>query len=235
MNRNRQQAVQVLAIAAIAFLAGQSSLHRAIQAGTLPVADPVFSEKRASFARFQDRHPGPPIVFLGSSRTQMSINAGTLTRTLGTPVYNFGTPAGGPATNLLYLRRLLAEGVRFQKLLLEIHPAFLTEEPLERLWLHDYRLAPGEAEQLAELGYPRTTPPQHRPLGWTQTVGHYKLPLLNRYAITWLPTPYGLSLDPGDEFGGSRALQPRPEQRARLYQNSFVQYAAVWSQQSTTG
>jgi hypothetical protein len=68
---------------------------------------------------------------VGSSRTAWGLHAGTvekdLSRSLDRPVavFNFGLPGTGPVTNLITLKRLLADGARPDLLLVEVLPAYL--------------------------------------------------------------------------------------------------------------
>ena len=72
----------------------------------------------------------PLLLMLGSSRTYWAFRAGDLDGmpdSDGRPlrVYNFGIPATGPIYALLYLRDLLAEGIRPRFLLIEFNPMVL--------------------------------------------------------------------------------------------------------------
>jgi hypothetical protein len=77
--------------------------------------------------------PGPPLgVMFGSSRVCWAFQAGRLDGlhdTDGRPLqfYNFGIPATGPIHALLYLRDMLAEGIRPKLVLVEYLPALLSE------------------------------------------------------------------------------------------------------------
>jgi len=74
-------------------------------------------------------------VMLGSSRAAFGLR-GTLLeerlrRDLGQPVvaFNFGAYGAGPITELINLRRLLADGIRPDLLLIEVTPLFLAGQP----------------------------------------------------------------------------------------------------------
>src|SRR5205814_1462939 len=98
--------------------------------------------------------------------------------------FNFGCPAAGPMTAALYLRRLLADGVAPDCLLVEVHPCFVTpaEPPFEARWLHPYRLRPGEPELLRGFGWAVPTPRHFGPAGWVSAISAFRFALLNRYA-----------------------------------------------------
>ena len=111
-------------------LAGAAELSRYLR-------DPVYADKERKLARVEgDLPPGSPVlVFVGTSRAGNGFDAGraqaVLTESLGRPAgaFNFGTPASGPVTHLLHLRRLLADGHRPALLLLELHAPTLAELP----------------------------------------------------------------------------------------------------------
>jgi hypothetical protein len=99
--------------------------------------------------------PGSPLVLmLGSSRTCMGFQAGAVQVSAnGKPVviYNFGASAGGALTELLFLRRLLAKGIRPQVLLVEALPALFNRagrHSLEETWLQGGRLRWAELARL---------------------------------------------------------------------------------------
>lgn len=85
--------------------------------------------------RLKQRMAGPErpltVVMLGSSRTLYGLQGQSLetplTRKMGRPVvmFNFGLSGAGPLTELLTLRRLLADGVRPDLLLVEVLPPLL--------------------------------------------------------------------------------------------------------------
>ncbi|HJU28669.1 MAG TPA: hypothetical protein VJ718_05840 [Candidatus Binataceae bacterium] len=72
----------------------------------------------------------PLVLMLGSSRTCWAFQAGPLNGLPGPDgqplrVYNFGIPATGPIHELLYLRDMLAQGIRPRLLLVEFLPPLL--------------------------------------------------------------------------------------------------------------
>jgi hypothetical protein len=68
---------------------------------------------------------------LGSSRTRQGLLGKSLEQPLGQAtgrpavVFNFGQNSAGPMTELLNLKRLLADGIRPDLLLVEVMPPFL--------------------------------------------------------------------------------------------------------------
>jgi hypothetical protein len=108
--------------------------------------------------------PGQPltIVMLGSSRTLHGLEAASLeaplARQLGRPVvvFNFGLVGAGPLTELLTLRRLLADGVRPDVLLVEVLPPLLAGQvpcfEVERIQASVCRLRGQEFSLLERYG-----------------------------------------------------------------------------------
>jgi hypothetical protein len=127
--------------------------------------DPFYGDKaRRLWQRLRESTEKPiTVVMIGSSRTGVGFHAKLaeeqLARTFSRPmvVFNFGNPSAGPVTNLLYLRRLLAEGLRPDYLLIEVMPPFLAAErpePLERAGFATHRLKRDELELAVRYGFP---------------------------------------------------------------------------------
>jgi hypothetical protein len=84
----------------------------------------------------------PFVLVLGSSRTQMALDAEQLSSS-DVLVFNFGIPGGGPMMQTIALRRLLAEGLRPDGLVLEVLPMSFARrggQPLEQRQLDPSRL-----------------------------------------------------------------------------------------------
>jgi hypothetical protein len=132
----RRSAAAALAAGVVAAALLHLGLAVAAEASRL-VRDPVYADKERKLARLERALPpgSPVVVFVGTSRTGNGFDAGRaqelLTDALGRPAgaFNFGTPASGPVTHLLHLRRLLAGGHRPALLVLEILPPTLAELP----------------------------------------------------------------------------------------------------------
>jgi hypothetical protein len=98
------------------------------------------------------------VVMLGSSRTIFGLKASELEAPLeesaGRPVvvFNFGVAGAGPVTNLMNLRRLLAEGVRPDLFLIEVLPPLLARETVEADRLSADRLEQSDLEVLGRYG-----------------------------------------------------------------------------------
>jgi hypothetical protein len=128
-------------------------------------------EYRARLERIRSRtgaDAGNPLTLfvLGSSRSQLGLRAGRLepmlSSALGRPVaaFSFSVAGGGPLTELFTWRRLERDGVRPDRVLVEVHPALLndcypagwelseTAWPLHRLSWQDLSFVEGHAGAL---------------------------------------------------------------------------------------
>src|SRR3954447_12704623 len=129
--------------AAVGFLALQVGLAVASRTWMPELHDPYYGYKaallrnRTAAAVTRAEGGARPLsaVMLGSSRTVYGLDAVSLEeqvgRDVGRPVvaFNFGMYGAGPATELLALRRLLAEGHRPDLVLAEVIPFFLAGQP----------------------------------------------------------------------------------------------------------
>jgi hypothetical protein len=104
------------------FLAAQLALNLALEWWRPELRDPEYGVKLKVLRRLQARAGGRPlVVVLGSSRVQMGLRAGDLTAAEpDAAVFNFGMVGAGPVAELLHLRRLLADGVRPDCLVIEV-------------------------------------------------------------------------------------------------------------------
>ena len=222
--RGERRARAVVLAAVATFLALQFGLSRAIESDALPIRDPIFSEKfdllRAHDVFFTSPPTRPRILAVGSSRTLLAVDADALGANSNAAAFNFGCHGCGPITTALYLRRLLAAGVRAETVLIELHPAMLVEHdpPFEHRWLHEYRLNRDEVGVLRGFGWRLAAPVQHRPAGWLETTHTYRVAALDRYAPGLLACPFGMTLaGRTDRFGHVRgADMPPADRRAAL-------------------
>jgi hypothetical protein len=96
--------------------------------------DPEFTVRHATLlARIAEHPERPLLLLLGSSRTEMGFLPERLPRletSDGRTVlpFNFSHLAGGPAMNLMELRRLLKKGIHPEWLVIEIAPPLLADE-----------------------------------------------------------------------------------------------------------
>jgi hypothetical protein len=145
------------------FLVLQLGLAVAIELWLPQLRDPFYAYKAA---RLRDRSRTDPgaltVVMLGTSRTTYGLKAGELEHKLAEArrqrvvAFNFGIPGAGPLTQLLALKRLLADGVKPDVLLIEVLPPLLNglipNSEFDRLPAH--RLKLGELRLLARYGAP---------------------------------------------------------------------------------
>ena len=131
-------------------------LAAAIECWLPELRDPEYGMRWKRLRQRSVNGPVPPftIIMFGSSRTTLGFRASDMERLLSEAlnrpvvVFNFGITGGGPVTELLTLRRLLAHGVCPDLVLLEVMPPFLTGKfgheflrlPAHRLWLEDLPL-----------------------------------------------------------------------------------------------
>ena len=159
-SRRRTAAVAVL-VGGVAVVALQVGLGVAAER-SFYLKDPGYADKELRLARAEAARPGrPTVVMLGTSRTGFAFHAGRVRDRLAPArevvAFNFGIPASGPVTHLIYLRRLLADGHRPGLLLVEVLPSTLADLPAgppECHFLSGMRLRRDEAEVAAGYGFP---------------------------------------------------------------------------------
>jgi hypothetical protein len=157
------------------------------------VRDPGYGDKEVFLRRLENTSPGAPVVvMLGTSRTGNAFHGRKIEEALGrlAVAFNFGIPASGPITHLLYLRRLLADGHRPDLLLVEVLPPSLCDlddGPLESRALCGERLRRAEVEPAIGYGLP-AGPTRER---WRNSVllpwYVLRFPVVGRAAPTALP------------------------------------------------
>jgi Protein of unknown function (DUF1574) len=126
-----------------------------VEKGPTKARDPEFAAK---FERLESRlheHPEEPLILmLGSSRTLLMLDAGSMHVNWDAKtaqVFNFGMKGSGPLLELLTLERLLKSGVRPDLLLLEVFPALYNrpvDRSLEEIWFQEGRLRHAEVTEL---------------------------------------------------------------------------------------
>jgi hypothetical protein len=174
----------------------QVGLAVAIEGWLPELRDPSYAYKaRRLRRRTGDTHRPPAVVMLGSSRVEHGLRGQLLEEQLqaetGTRpvVFNFGVSGAGPVIELLVLRRLLAEGIRPDLLLVEVLPPFLAGQvhspevdrlTVDRLWLRELPLASRYGRPLAEL---RAGWWQSWPVPWYS----HRFAILTRFAPLFLP------------------------------------------------
>jgi hypothetical protein len=186
--------------------------------------DPEYGRKLAFLkSQLRESPERPLMLLLGSSRTAYGIRADAVFAPAGDHVplaYNFGTLGGGPIYELLHFRRVLAEGIRPQWVVIEIHPGLLKVVP-ELMGAHQPSIDRCDARDLyAVHGYL-----DHPWTAWRdwlryRAAGSYQLraEIMRRVAPTWVPArtePDLTALDKTTPFGWIPLPWPRPAQELR--------------------
>jgi hypothetical protein len=104
------------------FLAAQLALNLALEWWRPELRDPEYGIRLKALRSFRARSGGRPlVVVLGSSRVQGGLRAGDLPAAApGGAVFNFGMVGAGTVAELLHLRRLLADGVHPDYVVIEV-------------------------------------------------------------------------------------------------------------------
>jgi hypothetical protein len=191
----RRKAAVAVAVGAVVFALLQLGLGIAAEL-SLWVRDPGYADKEIRLARREAAAGGPVVVMLGTSRTGYGFHAGRIEGRardeLGRPatVFNFGIPASGPVTHLVYARRLIADGHRPDLLLVEVLPPGLADlgpvGPLEARFLFGDRLRHHELGAVTDYGFPAEVRSQ-----WRESVAlpwyALRYPLVGRVFPSGLP------------------------------------------------
>jgi hypothetical protein len=121
------------------FLAGQVALWGYLDRWRTDLVDPLYALRLRSLRARLAESPGAPLVLiLGSSRTKYGVSPAAISvrGSAGVPplIYNFALNGSGSIRELLYFRRLLADGIRPDWLLVETWPPLWTEEGYFAEW-----------------------------------------------------------------------------------------------------
>lgn len=210
--------------------------------------DPAFGDKWAALRRKLAAHPQDRLVLsLGSSRTLLGFHGQLAEREIFRQTgehalaFNFGTPAAGPITNLVYLRRLLAQGIQPDLLLVEVMPGLCADGPngpAEQLTLAGERLCWNEIATVERYGFDATTVRsawrESAVLPWSKL----RFQLLGRVVPSWMPWSLRFDWSRGADPNGW-ATPPRqeitPEERVEREANARAEYAASLGSVSPEG
>lgn len=207
-----QPARAALLAGLLVFAAGQLALGWAARQSAY-LRDPMYADKiallRARLCAAESRGTGRPftVVMIGNSHTGFGFHARLLEDRLseaGRPAvaFNFGVPGAGPLTYLLYARRLFADGLRPDLLLVEGSPPALYDRELqspgggdpavgsaEFLWLHGDRLWRDELDVLTrfdETGSATAKLRREWRESWQCPAYALRFPVLGRLAPSWV-------------------------------------------------
>lgn len=175
--------------------------------------DPLFGDKLVKLKRkvaAPDRRA--TVVMLGSSRTGLAFHGKRVEAALpGVTAFNYGVPASGPVTHLVYLDRLLAAGITPDLLLVEVLPSMLADRPdapLERNWFFADRLTHPELGTVIRHGFDPATVRRR----WAESVAlpaySLRFQLMSRISASWLPWQVRFDWSRGsDECGWGEMIQ----------------------------
>lgn len=209
---------------------------------SLYVRDPGYADKEIRLRRQESANPdGPRIVMLGTSRTAAAFHAGRVWKQLNGRgvVFNFGIPASGPITHIVYLKRLLADGHRPDLLIVEVLPPTLADTPggpnipagpLEGRFFFGDRLQHHELDSVIGYGFPesdvRTKWRQSMAIPWYAL----RFPIMGRMAPSALPWHLRFDWSRGcDEFGWGAPISDTvtPESYAKGLWQAQGEYRAI--------
>ena len=231
------------AVAAGLALFAASQLALGVTAECYPrLRDPLYGDKFAKLCRRLTESPagGPRpavVVMLGSSRTGLAFHGKVmeqrLAADLGRPAvaFNYGTPASGPVTQLVYLDRLLAAGVRPDLLLVEVLPSMLADGqggPVERLWFYADRLTSAERATVTRYGFDEAAVNAR----WRRSVllpaYTLRFQLASRVAPSWLPWQVRFDWSRGSDdcgWGTTQRQEVGDDQLGRGTEQARLEYA----------
>jgi hypothetical protein len=197
------------------------------------IRDPFYGDKLVKLQRkLADREPC--VVWRGSSRTGFGFHGRRIEDRLpGVAAFNYGIPASGPVTHLVYVRRLLADGVKPDLLLLEVLPSMLADlpgGPLERHWVFGDRLTYRELDTVIRHGLPAGEVRRR----WAEATFHpwyaLRFQLLGRVVQSWIPWQLRFDWSRGaDECGWGTPERDTitPDERQVAVARARLEYAPV--------
>jgi hypothetical protein len=241
--RRRGEVVVSLAVGAAVWVAVQLLTGWAIHTDRVPLRDPLYLDKLEALRALPAFNPDAPaepkpltVVFVGSSRTLVAVDAGAVGPALSTHLgrraeaFNFGTAGAGPVTCAVYLRRLLADGVKPDAVVIEVLPALLAAQvdAPEARWFPVIRLRPEEIPIVRGYGFPAQPPAAHGCRGWLLSWHEYRMPLVGRYAGALSLTPFPMAARKNHGAHGFERwhLTGKPIDRAKLLERTKREYAA---------
>ena len=199
----------------------------------LRIRDPIYGDK---FARLAQK-PAPCVVGLGTSRLGFGMHSARIEERLreaGEPgsAFNFGVPASGPVTHLVYLRRMIADGRKPDRLLVELLPSMFADMPesIESHFFFGDRLTHSELAVVAQYGFPaEQVSAAWRGGTFTPWYG-LRFQLLARVVPSWLPWHLRFDWSRGTDAGGwgtPLVDGVTPEQRATGDAHAAAEYGTA--------
>jgi hypothetical protein len=155
----------------------------AVENGYPELRDPEYGLRLKRLRERVGQHPGRSlVVVLGTSRVSLGVRPAEVVNRPGPMLFNFGLIGSGPQHQLLMMRRLLADGVRPDSVVLEVWPSFLSNvlQPIDAR-----RLRAGEWDYAARY-HPGASEDDWRRDRWVLPYAHRAF-LLSLAAPGWLP------------------------------------------------
>jgi hypothetical protein len=224
--RRRCRAAALWTLAGVALM--QLALGLAVDQGLPEVRDPEYAGREMLLrARLAEGHPGPLVLFVGSSRIHLGVDCATVASAAGTPLqpFNFGIEAGGPFVEELCLRRLRAAGIRPDLVVLEVMPAFLDESRHDQKSLDGARLTVGELPLCRFSAASLRGPLRKWFKGRFVPLQRHQAELRDLLAVD-VPAGAPMAAAP-DPFGWAPAGHP-PEKLVQLRQLALRQYEPIY-------
>ncbi|HUY33503.1 MAG TPA: hypothetical protein VMV69_12200 [Pirellulales bacterium] len=242
--RTRRRGRAALVWALVAFAGLQLFVSRIIDHWESGLRDSEYGRKLSLLRARIAEHPDQPLVLaLGTSRTAYGLRPAAMSGvTVGETeplLFNFGVLGGGPLYELVFLNRLLGEGIRPATVLIEVHPPLLHDVPdleavlapvVERCDARDLAILRRFAARPIRL-YAEWLRLRLAPCHW------YRYVLLTRAAPRWVtepPRPDIAGLTRTDPFGwvpypfdppGESLRQERSRQTVAAYESAIRDYA----------
>jgi hypothetical protein len=209
-----------------------------IDHGALRFRDLAYAEKITRLRHRTDEAPARPltVVMLGSSRTVFGLKAGRLEKPLADAlgrsvvVFNFAMYDSGPLMNLVTLRRMLADQVLPDLLLVEVLPPALTDKPhtLEINRVSPEQLGWNDIKLLERYGMARRNMQRDwwaaYPVPWYS----HRFAIVSWFAPGFLPLRLRVDYFSGIDDSGSvepPAYLASAAQRAAALEKARVEYA----------
>lgn len=227
-------------------------LFAAVQVGTGLLAeayprlrDPLYGDK---FVKLRRKLAAPTpagakpatVVMLGSSRTGLAFHGSraeqAITASTGRPAaaFNFGVPASGPVTHLIYLRRMLDAGVVPDLLVVEVLPSMVHADPggpLERLWFYADRVTFSERATLTGHGFDPAAVRDRYARSVLLPAYTLRFQVMCRVVPSWLPWQVRFDWSRGADECGWGKFESQivgPERRALGVAQARAEYAGAY-------
>ena len=237
------RARQAVLAGALLFILGQLAVG-ILSEWYLRIRDPLYGDKFVKLERRLNRsgQSATMVLMLGSSRTGLAFHGRRVEARLSSELqqaavaFNFGIPASGPVTHLVYWNRLCQAGVKPDLLLLEILPSMLADGhggPLEGHWFYADRVTTSEVPVLIKYGFPERAVRQRHLSSLLWPAYSLRFQLMSRIIPSWLPWQVRFDWSRGaDEcgWGTTQSQTVDPVLRDAGVRRAHAEYAGILSQ-----